>query len=272
MSIASNDPYDYISYINESVFEQYLALVEEAIEEDDLETLERFWNAAATMGARGQIIQILINEGSNRIVERARFDEGELPFYLPVRRGPYNFRLLMQRYNGYRLEEAIKRGDQERIKELLALDEDVIRYYQKDIVELAVEYKNFPLLETLLQMDSANARLIYSLFNSKYETYYHYRPGKPLTEAELISFLVVLMHALPLIPRHEEWVSEFVILLYRAAVGAIVTDVDGKILLEKYVAQLTSTDKSWLLSLLEDGENAEEMNEYAATLLDLLKA
>lgn len=270
MSLESDNPQDYVSYISESVFERYLALVEEAIEADDLDTLEHFWNAAATMGARGQIIQILINEGSNHIVQRARLDEGNLPFYLPVRRGPYNFRLLMQRYNGYRLEEAIRNSNQKRIRELLALSNDLIIYDEQEIVTLAVAYKNFPLLEKLLRMDSGNGRLIWRSFDSTYETYHEHRQAKSLSEEELVSFLVVLTHAVPIIPGYENWVSQFIILLYRAAVGAIVSDVDGEALLEQYVTQITPADKSWLLSLLEDEQIAEEMFEYEGTLRSLL--
>lgn len=269
MSLDTEDVSDYIPYFSEGVFERYLLLVEEAIEEDNLDDLERFWNAAVTMGTYGRIIQVLINEGSNRIVQRLRRDEGKLPFYFISHRGPHNFRLLMRQYNGYRLEEAVKKGDQMRIGELLALGEDLLVFDDREVIRLATKEKNFSLLEYLMKVDVKNAEFIYNFFDSIYETYHTYR-AQPLTEEELIRFLVVLAHATQLIPGYTKWPYEFVIILYRSASGSIVSNVDGTRLLGKYVGLLSKKDKEWLRLLMEQPRLREEMNEYLETLINLL--
>ena len=58
--------------VSTNVFAWYLRLLEEAIQEKDLTTMEDFWQKSQTLGTRGVVMRDLINQGTRPLLEPHR--------------------------------------------------------------------------------------------------------------------------------------------------------------------------------------------------------
>ena len=59
----------FVEDISTVIFEKYLGLLQKAIAEDDLATIEDYWQKSLRLGSRGLVIRTVINKSSKRLIE-----------------------------------------------------------------------------------------------------------------------------------------------------------------------------------------------------------